>query len=184
MTNGLTVIGSEIGDIFWDLAPWITYEPGYDLGCSIYVANPSDIEKEYSLIARLAQASVIVSEEALPVFGLSWFKVAPGDFIRLKGALRFDDSDCELSVLLVERDTEEVVDSVVTVLISPETAGVLPPSWPGTSTSTTSDMSMMMSMMLPIMMIGMIGAVARPGKEKEAASEKETVKMLPPGRRE
>jgi len=184
MTTGITVVSGELGDIFWDLAPWITYEPGYDLGCSIYVANISDTEKEFSLIARLTQGSVVISEEALPVFGNSWFKVAPGDFVRLKGALRFDDSDCELSILLVERETEEIADSVVTVLVSPESAGALPPSWPGTSTSTTSDMSMMMSMMLPIMMIGMIGAVARPGKEKEAVFEKETVKMLPPGRGE
>ncbi|MFA5378228.1 MAG: hypothetical protein WC455_20915 [Dehalococcoidia bacterium] len=184
MTTGMTVMSGELGDIFWDLAPWITYEPGYDLGCSIYVANISDTEKEFSLIARLTQGSVVISEEALPVFGNSWFKVAPGDFVRLKGALRFDDSDCELSILLVERETEEIADSVVTVLVSPESAGALPPSWPGTSTSTTSDMSTMMAMMLPIMMIGMIGAVANPRKEKKTASEKETVKMLPPGRRE
>ena len=184
MTNGLTVMGSEIGDIFWDLAPWLTYQPGYDLGCSIYVANTSDTEKEFSLIARLTQGSVVISEEALPVFGNSWFKVAPGDFVRLKGALRFDDSDCELSILLVERETEEITDSVVTVLVCAASAGALPPAWPGTSTSTTSDMSMMMSMMLPIMMIGILGAVARPGKEKEAVSEKATVKMLPPGRGE
>lgn len=185
MANGLTIMGSELGDIFWDLAPWITYEPGYDLGCSIYVANPSETEKEYSLIARLAQGTIVISEEVLPVFGYSWFKVAPSDFVKLKGALRFDDSDCELVVLLIDRETEEIADSVVTVLISPETAGVLPPSWPRTSTGTSSDMSMMMAMMLPIMMIGMIGAATSSGKEKkEAATEKDTVKLLPPGRKE
>lgn len=183
----ISVMGSELGDIFWDLAPWITYEPGYDLGCSIYVANPSDTEKEYALMARLAQESAVISEEVLPVFGSSWFKVAPGDFIRLRGALRLDESDCELAVLLVERETEEIADSVVTGLISPESAGALPPSWPGTGTSTgtTTDWSMMMVMMLPIMMVGMIGAVTTSGKEKkEAVPEKETVKLLPPGREE
>ena len=187
MTNGLTVMGSELGDIFWDLSPWITYEPGYDLGCSIYVANPSDTEKEYALMARLFQETVVVSEEVLPVFGYSWFKVSPGDFIRLRGAFRFDESDCELAILLVERETEEIADSVVTVLISPESAGVLPPSWPGsgTSTSTTTDWSMMMAMMLPVMMVGMIGASATPEKDKkEAVPEKEEVKLLPPGRDE
>jgi hypothetical protein len=183
MTNGFTVMGSELGDIFWDLAPWITYEPGYDLGCSIYVANPSDTEKEYSLIARLAQASVVISEEALPVFGYSWFKVAPGDLIRLKGALRFDDSDCELSILLIERETEEIADSVVTVLVSPENAGALPPSWPGTSTGTSADWSMMMAMMLPLMMVGILGAVSTSKREKQKViPEKEEVKLLPPGR--
>ena len=40
----INVMSGSLGDIFWDLAPWITYEPGYDLGCSIYVANPGDAE--------------------------------------------------------------------------------------------------------------------------------------------
>ena len=83
MTTGITVMSGEIGDIFWDLAPWITYEPGYDLGCSIYVANPGDTEKEYTLMARLSREGTVISEEVLPVFGYTWFRVAPGDFIRL-----------------------------------------------------------------------------------------------------
>ena len=48
----VNVMSGTLGDIFWDLAPWITYEPGYDLGCSIYVANPGDAEKEYTLIGQ------------------------------------------------------------------------------------------------------------------------------------
>jgi hypothetical protein len=183
--SAISVMGSELGDIFWDLAPWITYEPGYDLGCSIYVANPSDTEKEYALMARLAQETAVISEEVLPVFGYTWFKVASGDFIRLKGALRFDESDCELALLLVERETEEIADSVVTVLVSPESAGALPPAWPGTSTGTSTDWSMMMAMMLPVMMVGIIGAVSTSKIEKkEVEPEKEEVKLLPPGREE
>jgi len=185
MTNGMTVMGSEMGDIFWDLAPWITYEPGYDLGCSIYVANPGDVEKEYTLMARLSRSGAVLSEEVLPVFGYTWFKVAPGDFARLRGALRFDESDSELAILLIERETEEITDSVVTVLVSPSNASALPPSWPGTGTSTgtSTDWSMMMAMMLPIMMVGMIGAATTSEKEKkEAVTKKETVKLLPPGR--
>ena len=185
--SAISVMGSQLGDIFWDLAPWITYEPGYDLGCSIYVANPADAEKEYALMARLARESVIISEEVLPVFGYSWFKVAPGDFICLKGALRFDESDSELAILLVERETEEIVDSVVTVLVSPVNASALPPSWPGTGTSigASTDWSMMLAMMLPVMMVAIAGtASTRDKQKKEALPEKETVKLLPPGREE
>jgi len=185
--SAISVMGSELGDIFWDLDPWITYEPGYDIGCSIYVANPTDAEKEYALMARLAQENVIISEEVLPVFGYSWFKVAPGDFIRLKGALRFDESDSELAILLVERETEEIVDSVVTVLVSPVNASALPPSWPGTGTSigASTDWSMMLAMMLPVMMVAVAGTASTREKEKkEALPEKETVKLLPPGREE
>jgi hypothetical protein len=181
----VNVMSGTLGDIFWDLAPWITYEPGYDLGCSIYVANPGDVEKEYTLMARLSRQGAVISEEVLPVFGYTWFKVAPGDFIRLRGALRFDESDGELAILLIERETEEITDSVVTVLVSPSNASALPPSWPGTGTSTgtSTDWSMMMAMMLPIMMVGMIGAATTSEKEKkEAVTKKETVKLLPPGR--
>ena len=180
-------MGGELGDIFWDLAPWITYEPGYDLGCSIYVANPADTEKEYALMARLTRDTVVISEEVLPVFGYTWFKVAPGDFVRLRGALRFDESDSDLALLLIERETEEVADSVVAVLVSPTTAGALPPSWPGTGTSigTSTDWSSMLMMMLPVMMVGMIGAATPSEKEKkEVAPPVEERKLLPEGRRQ
>ena len=190
MTNGITVMSGELGDIFWDLAPWITYEPGYDLGCSIYVANPTDTEKEYTLMARLSRDTVIVSEEVLPVFGYTWFKVAPGDFIRLRGALRFDESDSELAILLIERETEEVADSVVTLLVSPSGAGALPPSWPGVPGapgSSGADWSSLLFMMVPVMMLGTVVAAARPAKDKKKAVPAATTeerKLLPEGRQE
>ena len=189
MTNGITVMSSELGDIFWDLAPWITYEPGYDLGCSIYVANPGDTEKEYTLMARLSREGTLISEEVLPVFGYTWFKVAPGDFIRLRGALRFDESDGELAILLIERETEEVTDTVVSLLVSPANASALPPSWPGTGTSagTSMDWSLMMAMMLPVMMIGTVAAATEStGDEKKAKpiAVREERKLLTEGRQE
>ena len=186
MTAGITIMGSGLGDIFWDLAPWITYEPGYDLGCSIYVANPSDTQKEYALMSRLSQSGAVISEEVLPVFGYSWFKVESGDFIRLRGALRFEESDAELAILLVERETEEVTDSVVTVLVSPSTAGVLPPTWPGGTTTSGFDWSTMLAMMLPVMMFGVVTSATKSDekKEKEATPRTaEPVKLLPEGRK-
>jgi hypothetical protein len=186
----MTVMGSMLGDIFWDLAPWITYEPGYDLGCSIYVANPSDTEKEYALMARLSREGAIISEEVLPVFGYSWFSVAPGDFIRLKGALRFDESDSELSILLIERETEEMADSVVTLLVSPSGAGALPPSWPGvpgTPGTSVTDWSSLFYMMVPIIMLGTVVAAAKPAENKKKAAPAVTTeerKLLPEGRQE
>jgi len=189
MTTGITVMSGELGDIFWDLAPWITYESGYDLGCSIYVANPGDMEKEYTLMARLSREGTLISEEVLPVFGYTWFKVAPGDFIRLRGALRFDESDGELAILLIERETEEVTDTVVSLLVSPANASALPPSWPGTGTSagTSMDWSLMMAMMLPVMMIGTVAAATKStGDEKKAKpiAAREERKLLTEGRQE
>jgi hypothetical protein len=183
----VNVMSGSLGDIFWDLAPWITYEPGYDLGCSIYVANPGDTEREYTLMARLSREGTLISEEVLPVFGYTWFKVAPGDFIRLRGALRFDESDGELAILLVERETEDVTDSVVTLLVSPTGTSALPPSWPGAPGATGSDLSSLLYMMVPFMMIGTVVAAARP-KENERepvpVAVTEERKLLPEGRQE
>ena len=59
------VMSGSLGDIFWDLAPWIVYAPGFDLGCDIHVANPTDTEKEYALMATLSRDTTRISEEAL-----------------------------------------------------------------------------------------------------------------------
>ena len=184
----ITVMGGSLGDIFWDLAPWIVYAPGFDLGCRIYVANPTDTEKEYALMVRLSRDETLISEEALPVFGYTWFTVAPGDFVVLQGALRFEESDADLYVLLVERETEEVTDSVATRLVAPTAAGApaLPPAWPGAPGTTGFDWSSALMMMLPVMMLGMVAPALMPREEKKekAALPVEERRMLPPGREE
>ncbi len=171
-------MGGKLGDIFWDLAPWLVYTPGYDLGCTIFVANPTDSEKEYALIARLSRNSTVVREEAIPVFGHAWFKVDSEDFIRLYGALRFSESNADLAVSLVERETEEVADSVSARLYSA--------AWPGMPPVPAGfDWGSLLGMLLPLMMMGMMGAViisaAKPKERKEVAGGKEERKTLPPG---
>ena len=186
MTTAMSVMSGELGDIFWDLPPWIAYAPGYDLGCSIYVANPTDTEKQYALMARLTRDGTVLSEEALPVFGYTWFTVDPGDFVRLHGALRFSETGADLAVLLVEKETEEVADSVATRLVAASTSG-LPPGWPAPGTSG-SDWSSLLFMMLPMVMLGMVAASVSKADDKPVEEEKKTVsvvqerKLLPPGR--
>jgi hypothetical protein len=179
------VMAGKVGDIFWDLPPWITYTAGYDLGCNICVANPTDTEKEYALMARLTRDTTVISDEAIPVFGYAWFKVDPGDFVTLKGALRFNDTNADLIISLVERETQEVTDSVVTRLIAPSTSA-LPPGWPGAPTTTTDWMSLMMPLMM-MAMLGMVMASAfRPKEEKTKVTPlvREERKSLPTGRKE
>ena len=187
MSPEITVMGGELGNIFWDLPPWIVYTAGYDLGCTIYVANPTDTEKEYTLMSVLSSNETVLSEEAVKVFGYAWFKVAPKDFIRLRGALRSDETDVVLSVLLVERETEEVADSVFTSLVAPSVSA-LPPTWPGlpdTSGTTTFDWNSLMTMMFPVMMLGVVASAVKPAEEKEeAVAATEERKLLPPGRGE
>lgn len=173
----LSAMGGVKGDIFWNLAPWLTYTAGYDLGCTIYVANPTDQEQEYALLAELASGATVISDEALPVFGYTRFTVEPGDFIELDGSLRFTSSNAVLTVKLVDPATGEVIDSIATLLIAPSTStSALPPAWPGTSASTpgTTDWSSMLSSMMPMLMFGMLGMVLasafKPREEKAQQS--------------
>ena len=181
MTAVLSIMGGELGDIFWDLPPVVTYVVGLDLGCSIHVANPTDLVKEYALMARLSRGETVISEEALPVFGFTWFSVDPGDSIKLNGALRFNESDANLAVMLIEKETQEVTDSVSTRLLQLSTSAL--PPWPGSS-STGTDWSSLLGMVLPVMMLGMVAVVMKPaGENKDAATKsKEERKLLPVGR--
>jgi len=181
MTALLSIMSGELGDIFWDLPPVATYVAGFDLGCSIHVANPTELAKEYALMARLSRGETVISEEALPVFGYTWFKVEPGDSVKLNGALRFNESDADLIVLLVEKETQEVTDSVSTRLLKLNTSAL--PPWPG-STNTGTDWGSLLGMMLPVMMLGMVAVVMKPKLEKQESipQSKEEKKLLPAGR--
>ena len=156
----LSAMAGAKGDIFWDLAPWIAYAAGYDLGCIIFVANITDQEQEYALMAELRNGTTVISEEALPVFGLTKFTVDPGDFVELEGALRFGNSNAVLTVKLVDPATSEVIDAVSSMLIDPSSStSALPPAWPGTSATTvgTTDWSSMLGFIMPVLMFGMLG---------------------------
>ena len=148
---------SEIkGDVFWDLSPWIYYIAGTDLGFALYVANPTDTAKEYALISNLSQNGTVISEESIKVFGYAWFTVEGGDWVRLRGSLRLEETNCLLTIVLVEKDTEEVVDSVATYLQMPSTAA-LPPGWPISTTPVqTTDWT---GILLPFMTLGLVGAM-------------------------
>jgi hypothetical protein len=135
-------------------------------------------------MARISRENTVISEEAIPVFGLTWFKVAPGEFVKLKGALRFDESDGDLTVLLIERESNEATDSMVTTLVSPANAA-LPPAWPGATTAGL-DWSWLLLMMVPLMMLGAVVAApaSREEKKPEAITAGEERKLLTEGRRE
>ena len=157
----VSVMSGTLGDIFWDLAPLIAYAPGFDIGCNIYVANPTDRVKEYALMARLSRGATVVSEEALPVFGYTWFKVDPGDLVTLKGALRFTESNADLTLSLMERESGEATDAVATSLMA-LTTSALPPAWPGAPGTTGGDgptWSSILGMVMPLLMFGMLGMV-------------------------
>lgn len=172
----VSVMSGTQGDIFWDLPAWITYGAGYDLGCNIYVANPTVVEKEYALMAKLVRNGTVLIEEALPVFGYTWFKVDPGDFITLKGALRFTETDADLMVSLYEKDSGEITDVATTRLVV-ATTSVLPPTWPGSTGTSSFDWSSLLGIMLPMLLFGMVAVtLVKPNQEtpKIIGSKSET----------
>ena len=178
------LVGS-LGDIFWDLPPWVTYMPGADIGCVIYVANPTDEEREYALMSHLSAEGMVISEESVTVFGYSWFKVDPGDFIKLHGAFNFDNTGVTLTLSLIERESDEVTDAVATFLAEPD-AAAWPPEWPGAPGAPgepggSSGWSLFMSMLMPIMMLGMVAGMLAPGETQKEEPEEER-KLLPAGR--
>jgi hypothetical protein len=167
MTTQVTVMGGPTGDIFWDLPSWMAYASGYDIGCNIYVANPANTAMEYALMAHLVRNGQTLSEEALPVFGYTWFKVDPGDFITLKGALRFNDSNADLTVQLIEKESGEVADTVTTRLVSTENTAALPPAWPGSPNSSGGDWTSLLNTLFPFLLLGIMAVVLlKPQKDK------------------
>lgn len=177
----MSQMGGKLGDIFWDLAPWVVYAAGYDLGCNIFVANTTGADHEYALMAYLSQNTKVLTEEPLTVYGYTWFKVEAGDCVILKGAMRFSVTSAMLTVCLVERETDEATDSVSTALVAPTTAVSLPPTpgapapTPGVPTDTTS----WLTLMIMLLMLAMVARGTAPEKEEKKEAERKT---LPSGR--
>lgn len=169
------VLASPLGDVFWDLLPLVTYIPDTDIGCTIFVANPSDVGREYSLNSSLlTPEGAVISEEAVTVFGHSWFNVHPGGFVKLHGAFRLNESNIGLVVHLIDRETDVEIDSVSTWLVEPIGAvdGAFPPGWPepepGFGIGTPIDM---IGEIIPFLMFAMMGMLLvsafKPGERAE-----------------
>ena len=82
-------------------------------------------------------------------------------------------SNADLTVSLVERESGEVTDAVVTLLVA-QTTSTLPPGWPGTPGTGTTETtwSSILGTMMPMFMLGMFGMVMvsafKPQKETAA----------------
>ncbi|MCL0076486.1 hypothetical protein M1O12_00380 [Dehalococcoidia bacterium] len=172
-------LAGALGDVFWDLPPWITYMPGSDIGCVIFVANPTDVVREYALMSYLSSEGAVISEESVTVFGHSWFKVDPGGFVRLHGAFRFENTNVTLILSLIERESDEETDAVSTFLAQP--AAPLWPQWPegpGVQEPGILPDGGFMELLMIMITMGMVFRMARTPKEEEER------KPLPAGRGE
>ena len=149
-----TELAGAYGDIFWSLPPSMSYVPGSEIHCRIYVANPTDEERQYMLAAALSRDGQVIDEFTVKVDDLAWFSLDAASVISLPGALRLDYSDCAMTVSLYEKETGQVTDSVSTTLTSQGTANLpLLPALPGVSGEATDIWDGLMMIMLIFMMI-------------------------------
>jgi hypothetical protein len=180
------VLASSEGDVFWDLPPFITYIATTPIGTTIYVANPSAVDREYALLSRLVDASgTLLIEESIAVYDHAWFAVKAGQFVRLHAELAYEFTNAILTVALVERSTDSEVDGVSTYLVAP-TASQLPPGFPGApgapglTTIAGFDWTSLLMMMMFIPIIGLVVGMTREEERKAPAPSER--KLLPPGR--
>jgi hypothetical protein len=146
----------ESGDIFWNLSPSMTYVAGSEIHCRIYVANPTDVDREYMMMASLSRNGEVISEFPIRVDEAAWFSVEANNVVNLPGALVLDYTDVALTVSLYEKETNEITDSVSTALTSAGTANL--PVLPGIP-STAADTGDIMSMLMMFMVVMMIGTM-------------------------
>ena len=150
----------DYGDIFWNLFPSISYAAGGEIHCRMYIANPTDVDREYMMMAKLTRGSEVLSEFPVKVDEAAWFSVEANNVVTLPGALVLNYTDCVLTVSLYERETNEVTDSVSTALTSAGTANLpVLPGIPSAPSDTGNIMNTIMMFVVIMMMMTMMTRV-------------------------
>jgi len=161
---GAVDLVGEYGDLFWSLEPSLMYVAGTEIFVRIYVANTTDTDREYMLMAKVTRGDQVLSEFPVTVDEKSWFEVEANNVITLPGSLTVAYTDASLTLELYERATSEVTDSVTIALYSQGTQYL--PAIPGLPTAGGFDLGSIMNLML-IMMVMVMMMKAITGKKKE-----------------
>jgi len=160
IAKATVVGGGDYGDVFWSLQPITSYIAGGEIHCHLYVANTTDVDRNYMILGRLTKNNQVVGEFPILVGPLTWFSVGAGEVSDFITSLVLGYSDCTLSVHLYEESTGDEVDSVSATLT---TAGLLQlPGVPG-----GVDWSSMIMLMVMVLMIGMVMPKMLEEKEKK-----------------
>ncbi len=165
-------LGGVYGDVFWNLMPSTIYVAGTELPCTVYVANPTDEDREYMLSIAVWRNGSVITEYSVRVDNIVWFPVDADSVISLPGALVVGYSDVALVMSLYEREQGDVVDVVSVALTSTGAAGLpglpgepgetgelpLLPPFPGYTPGDPvgSSLSSMISMIITVMMLVMM----------------------------
>jgi len=153
----------EYGDLFWDLAPSMVYAAGTEFHARIYVANITDVDRQYMLMATVSREDQVLSEFPVTVDGAAWFTVEANNVVSLPGAMTVDYSDAVLTLSLYEKESNQVTDSIFTALTSQGTQ-YFPqlPGLPQLPTGATADMmSPLMTLVVLMMVMMMLSSVMK-----------------------
>ncbi|GAH17057.1 unnamed protein product [marine sediment metagenome] len=162
-TSPQTLGGGVYGDVFWNLMPSVMYVPGTELPCTVYVANPTDEDREYMLALVISSGGTTIAEYPIRVDDETWFPVEANSVVSLPGALLLGYSDVALTMSLYEKEQNKVVDTVSTALTTTGTSGLpeLPdvpafPEFPGIPPSAGIDIGAIMNLMITMMIVVMM----------------------------
>jgi len=144
----------KCGDLFWNLDPSMVYLAGTEIHARVYVANTTDVERQYMLMASISRENQVLSEFPITVDGAAWFSVGAGDVVSLPGALMVDYSDVVLTLSLYERESNEITDSIYTTLTSQGTEYF--PQLPSLSQIPTGVSGDVMSPIMTLMALMMV----------------------------
>ena len=156
----------KYGDLFWNLAPSMAYAAGMEFHARIYVANTTDVDRNYMLMAAVLRDDQVLSEFPVTVDGAAWFSVGAGDVVSLPGAMTVDYSDVVLTLNLYERQTSGVTDSISMVLVSQESQYFpLLPVLPQLVTDAADMMSPLMTLVTLMMVMMMLSSMMKGAAE-------------------
>lgn len=168
----MTSLAGEYGDLFWNLQIALQYLAGSEIHCILYVANVTDTDREYMLMATASLAGAPLAEYPITVDGLSWFTVEAQSTVRLPGSIRIGYTDCILTLSLYEKESNAITDSVSVALTSygpllPEPPP-LPtlPDLPYTGPVPTAPIDDWMGIIMMVMVLMMVGTMMK-GVTKE-----------------
>jgi len=105
------------GDIFWNLPGLVYYRPGTELPFVISIVNLMPQERLFMLRVRTLDGyGRRITEDIIRVDGKSWFLVDGLEREEVSGSMQLGETNVTLGIFLVEKETEEEVDSVFTFL--------------------------------------------------------------------
>lgn len=155
------------GDVMWSLGSVVPYIPDTEIPVRLYVANLTDVDREYMLMVSVSSADTVLSEFTFKIDGAAWFTVNANDVVSLPGSIVSDYTDVVLTLQLFERESGIITDSVSTVLIVTPGEEQYLPVLPGLPTIGGIGLDSLIFAMIMIMMIKMMTKTMEEDKEKE-----------------